>query len=66
MASSLREFLDGIDKPRRAKLLALIKRAFVLLHALEKRTDTLPEHDIRRAETRMKQHLEQLEDNWDL
>ncbi len=101
----MQQFLDSLDKPRRAKLLALIKlleeqgptlpfpyssqvrgklrelrahygsehyrvlyfgapnRAFVLLHALQKRTEELPVRDIRRAETRMNQYFEQLEDN---
>ncbi|MBI4241583.1 MAG: type II toxin-antitoxin system RelE/ParE family toxin [Candidatus Rokubacteria bacterium] len=101
----VREFLDGLDKRRRAKLLAIVKlleeegptlpfpyssqvrgklrelrahygreiyrvlyfgapnRTFVLLHALEKRTEKLPERDISVAETRMEQHLEKLKDN---
>lgn len=36
-------------------------RAFVVLHALEKRTRKLPERDITLSEDRMKRYLEQLE-----
>lgn len=101
----MREFLDGLDKRCRAKLLAIIKlleeegptlpfpyssrvrgkfrelrahygreiyrvlyfgapnRTFVLLHALEKRTEKLPARDVNVAETRMRRYLEQLENN---
>ena len=38
-------------------------RMFVLLHALEKSTEKIPEGDIRIAEARMKKYLEQLEDD---
>jgi hypothetical protein len=99
------EFLDGLDKPRRAKVVALIgllgeqgptlpfpyssqvrgkirelrtrfakeryrvlyfggpERTFVLLHALEKSTERLPERDVKIAEERMKRYLEQNEDD---
>jgi phage-related protein len=101
----VQEFLDGLDKPRRAKLVAAIKlleeqgpalpfpyssqvrgkvrelrahygsehfrllyfgapnRAFVLLHALEKRAEKLPGRDIKLAEKRMGKYLERLEDD---
>lgn len=99
----MQEFLDGLDKPRRGKLVATIKlleeqgpalpfpyssqvqgklrelrahygsehfrilyfgapnRAFVLSHALEKRTEKLPGRDIKLAEKRMGKYLERLE-----
>jgi hypothetical protein len=101
----VQEFLDALDKPRRAKLLAAIKlleeegptlpfpyssqvrgklrelrahygsehyrvlyfgaptRAFVLLHALRKHTERLPERDLKLAEKRMEAHLERFEDD---
>jgi hypothetical protein len=101
----VQEFLDDLDKPRRAKVVALIallgeqgptlrfpyssqvrgkirelrtrhgkeryrvlyfggpKRTFILLHALEKSTEKLPERDIKTAEERMKRYLEQNEDD---
>lgn len=101
----VQDFLDGLDKPRRAKVVALIalleeqgptlpfpyssqvrgkvrelrtqygkeryrvlyfggpKRTFVLLHALEKSTEKLPERDIKIAEERMKRYLEENEDD---
>ena len=37
------------------------KRIFVLLHALEKNTEKLPERDIKIAEERMKRYLEENE-----
>lgn len=101
----VQDFLDGLDKPRRAKVVALIallgeqgptlpfpyssqvrgrirelrtqygkeryrvlyfggpKRTFVLLHALEKSSEKLPERDIKIAEERMKRYLEENEDD---
>jgi phage-related protein len=38
-------------------------RAFVLLHALEKRTKKLPERDIKLAQKRMEQHLGRREED---
>lgn len=99
----MQSFLDDLDKPRRAKVVALIallreqgptlpfpyssqvrskvrelrtrygkeryrvlyfggpKRTFVLLHALEKRTEKLPEREIKIAEERMKRYVQQNE-----
>ena len=101
----VQDFLDGLDKPRRAKVVALIallgeqgptlpfpyssqvrgkirelrtqygkeryrvlyfggpKRTFVLLHALEKSSERLPERGIKIAEERMKRYLEENEDD---
>lgn len=95
----MQEFIDGLDKRRQAKVLAIIAllgeqgptlpfpyssqvrgklrelrthfgqthyrvlyfgapgRVFVLLHALEKRTDRVPEQDVAATEARMADHL---------
>lgn len=99
----VREFLDDLDKPRRAKVVAVVallaeqgpnlpfpyssqvrgkirelrtrygkeryrvlyfgapRRTFVLLHALEKSTEKIPEADIKIAEARMKSYVKRLE-----
>lgn len=104
-ACPVQDFLEELDKPSRAKVVAVIallgeqgptlpfpysskvrgkirelrtqygkeryrvlyfggpKRMFVLLHALEKSTDKIPERDIKVAEERMKRYLELREDN---
>lgn len=101
----VQEFLDELDKPRRAKVVAVVamlgeqgptlpfpyssqvrgklrelrtqygkeryrvlyfggpKRIFVLLHALEKNTEKLPESEIKIAAERMKHYLDQNEDD---
>ncbi len=99
----VQDFLDDLDKPRRAKVVAVVAllgehgpnlpfpyssqvrgkirelrtqygkeryrvlyfgapaRVFVLLHALEKSTEKIPEGDIKTAEARMKKYLTQLQ-----
>jgi hypothetical protein len=64
------DFLNGLDKPPRAKVLALIQllaeqgptlastRGWVLLHGFIKQSPKTPERDIRIAEARMTEYLD--------
>jgi hypothetical protein len=102
---AVQDFLDDLDKARRAKLVAVIAllaeqgpnlpfpyssqvrgkvrelrtqygkeryrvlyfgapgRVFVLLHALEKSTEKVPDGDIKIAEARMKKYLRRVDDD---
>ena len=61
----VQDFLNALDKPPRAKVLALVRllaeqgptREWVLLHGFSKRTTKTSERDIRIAETRMSEYL---------
>ena len=58
----VQDFLNALDKPPRAKVLALVRllaeQGPLLLHGFSKRTTKTSERDIRIAEARMREYLD--------